>query len=114
MACLRLSVKSFAMTEQLRKVYRLYRALQVRCHIQLMLRESCWFQNIIANIQAKYQASSTTFNDKISLLTLLPEDWKFSQVKEYFQCTYYMFCEIKKLRENIGKYRLTCYLYIYN
>ena len=83
-------------------------------NIQLMLNESCWFKNIIANIQAKYQASSTTFNVKIYLLTLLPEDWKFSQVKEYVQCTYYMFSEVKKLRENISKYRLICYLYIHN
>ena len=43
-------------------------------NIQLMLNKSCWFKNIIANIQEKYQTSSTTFNEKISLLTLFLEN----------------------------------------
>lgn len=68
--------------------------------------KSSWFEKMILNIQAKFNASSTTFDEKIALLTLLPDDWKFVQIKTYFQCTAYMITEARKLKENIGKRRL--------
>ena len=34
---------------------------------------------------------------KISLLTLLPDHWKFEQANHYFQCSRYLFNKAKKL-----------------
>ena len=75
-------------------------------NIQQISSESNWFRNMISNFQIIYNDTLTTFDQKIFLLTLLPEEWPFRQINEYFQCNRYMFHEIRKLRNNIGKKNL--------
>lgn len=72
-------------------------------NIKQMSDEGCWFKSMIANIKEKYESTTTSFNEKISLLTLLPQDCKFKVIKQYIQCSRYMVSEAKKLRENAGK-----------
>ena len=62
-----------------------------------------WFHNIISNVKSKWDTCKTV-DEKISLLTLLPDHWKFKTVTQYFKCTSYMYTEAKKLKSNVGKY----------
>ncbi|XP_058789571.1 uncharacterized protein LOC131663272 [Phymastichus coffea] len=71
-------------------------------NIKQMSNEGNWFQEIVTNIQKKYHAPATNYNEKVSLLTLLPTTWKYSDVKLYIPCSRYMFSEANKLREKTG------------
>lgn len=63
--------------------------------------KSLAFDKMISNLQKKYSIS--TFSEKISILALLPDDWKFQKVQEHFHCSFYMFSEAKKLKQQ-GKF----------
>ena len=58
--------------------------------------------SIIKNIQVKYVAESQ-YNVKVSLLTLLPENWSYSKTRKYFECTSYMLSTARSIKEKIGK-----------
>ncbi|XP_058803484.1 uncharacterized protein LOC131671234 [Phymastichus coffea] len=64
-------------------------------------KESSWFKNILSNLKSRLDTCKS-FNDKVSLLTLLPDDWTFKTAEEYLQCSYHAFIEARKLREKHG------------
>lgn len=70
-------------------------------NLDTLKRESYWFRSMINDLQTKF-ASLTSTNDKIALLTTLPDDWTFMQFKKYFDCTRYMFHEAKKSKKLYG------------
>ncbi|KAL7303635.1 hypothetical protein TKK_0003781 [Trichogramma kaykai] len=63
--------------------------------------ESIWLKKMIRNMQIKYRVSS--YNERISLLTFLPDDWSLKQINEYFHCSEDMVSEANTLKQNIGK-----------
>lgn len=67
------------------------------------LNESLWFKSMIANIKSKFYDTNTSYDEKVSLLTLLPKNWNLQQINQYFECNKYMLKESLKLRENKGK-----------
>lgn len=67
------------------------------------LDHTSWFKAMIFNLQSKFNDEATTYDEKVSLLTLLPKEWSLEQVKHYFDCNYYMLNESQKLRESTGK-----------
>lgn len=86
-------------------------------NLKLKANESSWFRSMILNLKSKFEDDSTSYNEKIGLLTVLPEDWSFKQIIQYFDCTWYMFKESQKLRESIGKkifkYFIRVYLHLF-
>lgn len=66
--------------------------------------ESTSFNSIIGNLKLKYDHSSTSYDEKVSILTVLPKEWRYLQTSHYFNCNKYMFKEARKIRENKGKY----------
>lgn len=65
-----------------------------------------WFNQMISNLQTKFNDISTTYDEKVSLLTLLPKEWSLDQINQYFDCNYYMVTESQKLRETKGKIKV--------
>lgn len=63
----------------------------------------------MSNIKLKFNATEK-FDEKVSLLTLLPEGITLKEISKYFNCTYHMFSEAKKLRQSSGEY---AYFYKY-
>lgn len=59
--------------------------------------------SIISNLEKKYRIS--TYNEKLSILALLPDEWTLQKIKEHFYCTPYMLREAKKLKQQ-GKYKI--------
>ncbi|XP_058810542.1 uncharacterized protein LOC131675543 [Phymastichus coffea] len=59
-------------------------------NLQQMQNESSWFNDMITGIKLKYNESKNV-GEKISLLTLLPDNWSFTTVSKYFNCTYYIY-----------------------
>lgn len=70
--------------------------------LSILSKESLWFRSIIENITLKFQECKT-FDEKVSLLTLLPGDWNLKNISPYFKCSYHMLSESKKLKQHFGK-----------
>ena len=76
--------------------------LPSQCNLKQLQEDSMSFHGMIRNIIKCYN-EETNFGKKISLLTLLPNHWKFEQAKHYFQCSGYMFNKAKELKITVGK-----------
>lgn len=55
--------------------------------------------DIIVSLQARFETTKSV-NDKINLLMLLPKNWKFSMIKQYFNCTRYMYGQLEMIRKD--------------
>lgn len=74
--------------------------------------ESGWFKEMMSNIKSRLD-SCETLNEKVRALSVLPENMRLKDVNQYFQCSYYMFSEAKKLKQSFGaliKYKTTILL----
>lgn len=75
---------------------------------------SASFKSMIQNLQSRYN-QETKMNMKINLLTLLPDNWKYENVLQYFLCSRYMWSTAMRIRESIGKnLRKNIFIIIYN
>lgn len=70
--------------------------------------ESNWFTKILLNIQFKYNLPSTSYDEKIELLTFLPDAWSLKTVNLYFKCTRHQFDEMKKLKNSGKNQKIFC------
>lgn len=59
---------------------------------------------LVEDVKKKYEMS-TSYNERIQLLTLLPNHWNFQMVSAKFNCTRYLFSEAQKLKNEKGKYK---------
>lgn len=66
-----------------------------------MIEDSHTLKDIILSLQNKFEQSKTV-SEKIQILTILPLSWQFKQVKQYFDCSNYMFREFRKLKAQNG------------
>lgn len=60
------------------------------------------FKQLLENMKCKYHGESTTKDEKYQLLTLLPSNWSFEDVKKHFNITLYMFRLARKLQAKMG------------
>lgn len=65
--------------------------------------ESSWFRSMIKYLQLQFESVDNT-NQKIRILSMLPDEWNFQIVKKYFNCSRYMFTESKKTKALGGMY----------
>lgn len=78
-------------------------------NLKQMHFESCSFKKIIENLQLSYNVS--TFDKRVSILTLMPSNWNFKDFSQYFQCTRYMVYEAKKLQAIKGNSKIILLIY---
>lgn len=60
------------------------------------------FLSLIENLLVKFN-SEIKVEEKIRLLTLLPDHWSYVEVKRYFDCTRYMYTKAAKLKQVHGE-----------
>ena len=58
---------------------------------------------LMSNLKVKYE-QATTYDERVHLLTLLPDHWDFQKASEFFNCSRYVYNEAKTLKNNEGKY----------
>lgn len=66
-----------------------------------LIEDSYTLKDIILSLQNQFQQSKT-ISEKIQVLTVLPLSWQLKQVKQYFDCSDYMFREFKKSKVQNG------------
>lgn len=66
------------------------------------LKESAWFREMMSSIKQKINLCETS-QEKITVLSILPESMSLRDISEYFQCSYYVFHEARKAKQNLGK-----------
>lgn len=62
-------------------------------------------QNLMSLIRDSYSKCSTT-NEKVQLLTLIPDHWDFNEAQLYFNCSRYVFNAAKELKNEKGKFTI--------
>ena len=76
-------------------------------NLRKLQNDSDSLQSLVNNILSKY-TKETTKSAKIHMLTLLPENWTYSTVKEYFlDCSRYMWTEAQRLKANKGNFKIS-------
>lgn len=79
-------------------------------NLKQISNESKYFENIISNLKSKFDDSTTTYDERISILTVLPKDWSWKQTHHYFNCSKHIYYESQKLREEQGKIFLIIFI----
>ena len=57
--------------------------------------------NSMTEVKEKYD-KSTSYNERVQLLTLLPNSWDFQKVSSTFNCSRYLFNAAQKLKSEKG------------
>lgn len=70
-------------------------------NLHQLQEDSNSLKKIISNLQQKYINESKK-SKKITLLTLLPDDWPFQTVVQLFDCSRYMWQTASRLKETSG------------
>lgn len=60
------------------------------------------FKELIENMKIKFHDINTTRNEKLQILTLIPNSWTYNNVKIHFEVTKYTFTLARKLQEQKG------------
>ena len=47
--------------------------------------------------------STKSVSEKLLYLALLPKDWSYTEILKYFDCSYYMYNQLRKYNYNICK-----------
>ncbi|CAG9831342.1 unnamed protein product [Diabrotica balteata] len=66
-----------------------------------ILEDSSVLKEIFKNLQHKFE-SSTTLRERLEYLALLPINWNRRKIRQYFNCTDYMYQKLSKFRKMDG------------
>lgn len=67
-----------------------------------ILDDCSQFRQVIMNLQDEFE-STNSVHKKLECLSLLPKEWNKCKIKQYFNCTDYMYSKIHRFREMDGK-----------
>lgn len=67
-----------------------------------ILDDCSQFRQVIMNLQQEFEGTNSV-HKKIECLSLLPKEWNKSTIKQYFNCTDYMYSKLHRFREMDGK-----------
>lgn len=60
------------------------------------------FMEVLSNLRMEYIRLTTNIK-KLEVLTLLPKNWKYAKISEYFPITRYIYQKLNDFERNIGK-----------
>lgn len=68
-----------------------------------VFEDSSALGDIITSLQDKFRQTKKV-QDKIELLLLLPKSWNYPMIKKYFDCTQYMYRQVKRIQITGGEF----------
>ena len=70
--------------------------------VEIPAQELDKFRNLLENMIKKFDDPSTSREEKIQILTLIPLSWPIADIKKWFKTTDYMIQLSRKVQSNFG------------